>query len=396
MAHNAEELLALLNAQKAGLFSSESDRISIRNAAHAMLSRLETPWDACLRYFWTQPAFTAALKAGVDVGLFKKWKEAGGGVKSSKELADMTGVDAALMSRLLRYMASLYALQEEGENLYSMTPFAMALGEPGFQDTVLMFWDINGPGFLNLPSFLATNGYRNPSNPAQSKWHHISKEKVDLFTWLGARPDILGGFQKVMITYAANKSPMTKVFPLGEVLQAASPGDVAVVDVWGGSGHDLERILAQHPDLCQRSLNFVLQDLPDVIGETRVTTPISKLAHDFSEPQPIKGAWIYYLHNILHDWADAKGLDILSNIKPAMERTRSRILLHEMVVAARHADVRSTTSDLTMMMLFSALERTESMWTSLIETAGLHVAKIWTAPESDESVIEVVLPQATE
>lgn len=103
------------------------------------------------------------------------------------------------------------------------------------------------------------------------------------------------------------------------------------------------------------------------------------------------GARAYYLHNILHDWPNDKATLILENIVKAMTPGYSKVLLHEIVVATNNAHSQTTTSDLTMMMAFSAVERTEQMWIDLLATAGLKTVKIWGSPAAMESVIEAEL-----
>ena len=97
------------------------------------------------------------------------------------------------------------------------------------------------------------------------------------------------------------------------------------------------------------------------------------------------------MHFVLHDWPDDKASEILKNIATAMEPGYSRVLIHENVVTTNKPDPFVTTSDITMMMVLSAFERTEVMWTDLLASAGLQVLKIWTKPNVREAVIEAVL-----
>lgn len=79
-------------------------------------------------------------------------------------------------------------------------------------------------------------------------------------------------------------------------------------------------------------LNFVVQDLPEVIKESRkqfdaspelehprsVKNRIQFLEHNFFEPQKVK-AQVYLLRFILHDWSDKDSMTILRNIVSIME-----------------------------------------------------------------------------
>ena len=69
----------------------------------------------------------------------------------------------------------------------------------------------------------------------------------------------------------------------------------------------------------------------------------------------------------------------------------SKILLNEMVVPDKEADIVATQVDMIMMAALAACERSESHWKSLMEAAGLKIEKVWTDSPDSESVIEVVL-----
>ena len=92
-------------------------------------------------------------------------------------------------------------------------------------------------------------------------------------------------------------------------------GDV-IVDVGGGIGH-MGAAVAKR---VKPGVKIIVQDRPSVVEQgKRVHGHIVELQpHDFFEPQPIKGAKVYYLRLILHDWPDEVCRTILRNIIPAM------------------------------------------------------------------------------
>ncbi|KAK8092469.1 uncharacterized protein PG998_014954 [Apiospora kogelbergensis] len=47
--------------------------------------------------WWTAPLTHSAVRALIDTGLFAAWEKAGGGIKSSAELAELTGTDTVLI-----------------------------------------------------------------------------------------------------------------------------------------------------------------------------------------------------------------------------------------------------------------------------------------------------------
>jgi demethylsterigmatocystin 6-O-methyltransferase len=100
---------------------------------------------------------------------------------------------------------------------------------------------------------------------------------------------------------------------------------------------------------------------------------------------------VYYLRNILHDWDDAKCLAILRNTISAMKPGYSKVLVNEFAIADRGASAFAMRSDLMVMALAGAVERTEQQWRVLLETAGLRIDGIWSAERESQSIIEASL-----
>ena len=101
------------------------------------------------------------------------------------------------------------------------------------------------------------------------------------------------------------------------------------------------------------------------------------------------------MHQILHDWPDAKAREILVSLKPAMDRGYSKILVVDNVIPPKGAHSNATAFDLTMMGLLAVSERTEQMWRDLAASAGLEVTGIFSRPRVVESVVEMELPRCT-
>ena len=90
----------------------------------------------------------------------------------------------------------------------------------------------------------------------------------------------------------------------------------------------------------------------------------------------------------MHDWPNSKCLEILTNLRSAMTKGYSSLLLYDMVIPDRGAQGTSTGLDLIMMSLFASCERTEKGWKDLLDTAGFRILKIWTIDPMSESLIE--------
>lgn len=175
---------------------------------------------------------------------------------------------------------------------------------------------------------------------------------------------------------------------------ASGNDDVLMVDVGGSSGHDLVGFRSNHPDTPGR---LVLQDLPEAIEAAKAASElqakgIEAVEHDFFTPEDIRGARVYYLKMVLHDWPDEQCKQILSNLKPALKQGHSRILLNEIIIPEVGAGWFETSVDMIMLCCHSAQERRERDWRALVEgVGGLKVANIWDVDGAVEKVIEIVL-----
>lgn len=78
------------------------------------------------------------------------------------------------------------------------------------------------------------------------------------------------------------------------------PEGSTVVDVGGGRGHLSRRVLQKHPHL-----RFIVQDLPAVIHGVEDTDKVTMMEHDIRRRNPVRGADVYLLRSILHDYPDA-------------------------------------------------------------------------------------------
>ncbi len=94
------------------------------------------------------------------------------------------------------------------------------------------------------------------------------------------------------------------------------------------------------------------------------------------------------MHAVLHDWPDSTAKHILSNLKDAMIKGYSKLLIYEVVVPPTGASIYQTTIDIELMSLLSAFERTERSWTNLLTESGFKIVKFWPDPRQIETVIE--------
>ena len=97
------------------------------------------------------------------------------------------------------------------------------------------------------------------------------------------------------------------------------------------------------------------------------------------------------MRTVLHDWPDAKAKEILMKLKPGLTKGYSKLLINETVIPDQGAHWLSTALDMVMMVNFSACERTEKNWRTLLASAGYKIIKIWNHEPGTESLIEAEL-----
>ncbi|CAD6575077.1 MAG: hypothetical protein ASARMPREDX12_007082 [Alectoria sarmentosa] len=394
------------NLQKGGEEARQACLTATRNLQFA----LEKPTESILRARVAEPAHHAALRTAVDLGIFQKMAERGEKVTSATHLAALTDADVVLLARLMKHLASMGTLYEgEIAGTYSLTPLSKALSQhKKFQEAIPLSFNVIGPSFAALPEYLQKTSYKNPhddlskiryskdDNEYSGPFQYAHNTPNDFWKWIANRPERVCPFNNQMNDRVTGLSSWddTQLRPLEEKL-GKEAGDkdvpVLVVDVGGGKGRDLKAFHQKFPTLPGQ---LVLQDRASVLDDEEVKgldEKIEVMEHDFFTPQPIKGARAYYLHSVLHDWSDKKCADILANLKPAMTKGYSKLLITEHVIPDHGANWISTTLDMIMMCCFAGGERTVKDWEKLLGDAGFKITSIKSCEPGTESLIEVEL-----
>jgi hypothetical protein len=211
------------------------------------------------------------------------------------------------------------------------------------------------------------------------------RTKLHYFDYVGASPRLQHALNTVMSTCPGNLGQdWFEYYPVEEKLRVNGLSDVVLVDVGGNTGSDVTTFTKRFPDLPGR---VILQDLPSVI-EGAQTSPgvVEAIGHDFFNPQPVKGAKAYYLRLVIHDWPDKQAKIILEHIRNAMTPD-SILLLNETLVPESGVPLYDAEMDMTMMVVFGSLNRTEAQFRDLLGSVGFEVAKVWKP--------EVVVPGST-
>jgi len=293
------------------------------------------------------------------------------GPKTVTELAKLLAVTPDPLYRLLRLLSSkgifyegegkifsnndpsLLLLKDHPYTLYTMIIFYKEDALPTFKDFIPALKD-------GVTTFEKSYGKR-------------------LFGYLEDRPERADLFNKFMtnknnfVVHEASKS-----FDFGKYR--------SVYDIGGGYGHFIIAILDQYPEI-----EGAVYDSPEVIEKTKLETPelvrrgCKLLDGDFFKSVP-KGADVYILKSIIHDWTDEESLTILKNVNAAMD-TSGRLLLVEIVGTAPNNFDYAKWMDVAMFLMTGGQERTLEEYQKLLEQTGFKIEAIH--PTSTEfSIIE--------
>lgn len=150
-----------------------------------------------------------------------------------------------------------------------------------------------------------------------------------------------------------------------------------VVDVGGSHGQVAVALAKKYPSIEQ----IIVQDLPDTISGLNTRIPlefqhrITGMEHDFLTIQPVKGADVYLLRWILHDWSDKYSIKILRALVPALKKG-SRVIINDVCIPEPGqlgvaADRKLRIMDISMKAFNNARERDAETWAALFKEADV-------------------------
>ena len=158
-----------------------------------------------------------------------------------------------------------------------------------------------------------------------------------------------------------------------------------IADIGGGRGHLLQAILQKVP-----SASGILFDLPRVISDAdgSGSTRLRRVSGDFFR-DALPPADAYVLMEVIHDWADADAVKILSAVR-RVAPTHARLLIVETLISEDPGPHFAKVLDIIMLAVTGGRERTASEYDALLRSAGFRLDRIVPTP-SQFSVVEAVV-----
>ncbi|MBX9396601.1 methyltransferase [Streptomyces sp. TRM72054] len=276
------------------------------------------------------------------------------------DLARAAGADPDALRRMLRVLTGRGVFAEPAEDTYALTPAAELLKDSGAFG-LRAWYDLDGMGgrmdqaFGRLLDTVRTGEPAYPLVHGRSLWQDTLED-----------PELALSYADLMAAHTTFAAP--------EVVAAYTwPERGHVVDVGGGSGSLLTRLLTARPEL-----RGTLLDLPQAAEEARRALAAAGLGErasvhpgSFFDPLPA-GADLYLLTWVLHDWNDADALRILRRCAEAAADGGEILIVENLVTEGCRADV-AAAMDLRLLVLFGGRERTPGQLDDLVGRAGLRV-----------------------
>ena len=295
--------------------------------------------------------------------------------KSADELAGPTGTHAASLYRLMRTLAHLGILSEDGGQRFSLTPLGEALKKnaPGSARAVV----------LTLASDWCANGFGELLYSVQTGKSGVEKYLgMPVFDWFGQNPEMVSLFSETMVAFhGAETEAVATAYDFSKMK--------TIVDVGGATGNLLTAVLGRTPGArgILYDLPHVVRDAPALIQSRGLADRVTIEPGSFFERIP-GGGDAYMLSHVIHDWSQAQCLAILGNCRRAM-KPGSRLLLIEMVLPPGSTPHPGKVLDMMMLVGPGGQERTAQEYRKLLEQAGFCLTRV-VPTESAVSVIEAV------
>ena len=314
---------------------------------------------------WVSAAVTTAARLQLADRLAER-------PRTSAELAPLVGAHAPSLYRLLRALASLGLLSEDGDGRFTVTKLGDYLRSdvPGSMYGMARFLGSEEHGAIwNALGYAVASG-----EPA---FEHVYCRS--LWQYLDEDPELSGVFDGAMTS-------LMSAFR-GEIVEHLDlSGARTVADVGGSAGVLMAALLERHP-----GLRGIVYDRPAVIDNVRRSAggPLRErcefIGGDFLASVP--AADVLILSRVLHDWSDADAVRILSNCRAALPPHGRVAVIDSLIEPGNEPDF-GKLLDLEMLVVTTGRERTRADFEQLFARAGLTMIGI--VPMHTGAIVEAV------
>ncbi len=152
-----------------------------------------------------------------------------------------------------------------------------------------------------------------------------------------------------------------------------------ILDVGGGSGHLLEKILIKNYHIKEAflfDLPKVIENAQTSIKDDNIKSKIKFISGDFLNEIPIKiKVDTILMSRVLHDWDDFKVLEILKNINLSLKENGTLLLFETVVPEDSNYDV-GITLNFNVLVCTGGKERTRKEFQNLLSKVNFEISQI--------------------
>ncbi|KAF7304523.1 Methyltransf-2 domain-containing protein [Mycena chlorophos] len=366
---------------------------------------------------------SACLNVAQELNVAEVLREAGPEGLDAQEIATKCKVDAGVLARILRLLATHHIFCEHRPNVFANNAISAVLDKRKSSDDLFKKSSLFFRSATELTASLrSADGV--PS--ARLSFNRAFNTTLPFFEWLHQPQNsaALARFGLAVKGIGENTldNELHAGFQWGDLL----PNSL-IVDVGSGRGNTSLRIAKRYPQL-----RFVNQDLKSQIRDAErywhqqlpqhVEQGLVRFqVHNFFDPQPIRDADVFLLRLVAHNWPDRELEKILRRLRDAAKPTgtgETRLVMVDKIVSSA---ARSTPSlpagdasgkalaplpllpnwgivnahtyyvDMTMFMLLDGVERTLPAFEAVLNRGGWKLERVYHMAGVEESHIVAVI-----
>lgn len=312
---------------------------------------------AVLRQVMTSYIVPQTLFVAAKLGLAD---QLAGGAKGGDDLAREIGADPGALRRLLRALAAIGVLVQDGER-YGLTATGECLrrGVPGSLHSFVLI--------AGGEQYRAWGDLLHSLQTGRAAFDHAFG--VGYYDYLAAHPEEAALFDESMReTGQESFQPVCDAYDFS--------GVTTVVDVGGGNGSLIAAVLQANPEL-----RGILFDLPHVVRDAAPALAAAGIADrcevvggDFFAAVPAGGE-CYMLARTLMNWDEGRVLTVLRNCRRVMPPA-GRLLVVEPVLPAGSVSAADAFNDLHLLVMGGGRMCTEAEFRLLLAEAGFSLTRV--------------------
>lgn len=177
--------------------------------------------------------------------------------------------------KIMTHLYVAQSLSEAPPSLHSQYNFLFV---PSFENCI--------PLFQEMPAFLRSTGYQDVTDAKATVFQSAHETDLDACTWFSQNPAHKVALTKYMDLEENMRGSWLDEYPFKQMTQGWDPRSPVFVDIGGHIGHCCVKFKQRFPNIPGR---VILQYLPSTRAHAIHASGVEVLAHDFFEPQPVKG-----------------------------------------------------------------------------------------------------------